>query len=419
MSGNWRSVASNPWSLVRRYDYPESAFIATLLVYGATAWLVGHTSTPTLAYFDRLSAALIEGQFDLPNPPHTADLTLFDGRWYVPFPPLPALLMIPLRLLALPINTVWFSIFVGSLTALFVDLLLRSLESRDVDPVARPAPGDAMAAQTRRWWLLAFFALGLPWYIAIDGNVWFLSHTCTLLFVAIAAWLAATDRSGLAVGAALGMAMLGRPHLLLNWFLLAGLAWSRRRRGAMMRWTLLSAIGPLAATALLLVYNYVRFHDPLEFGYRDQQVDPRLMSDLYNHGLFHWRYLERGVHAALLAFPALSERGWFPVPRETGLSLVITSPALLMIGLTVRRRDPRSTGAWLSVVTLFLLVLAYYNPGWAQFGYRFSLDFLVPLTVLLAIVARTPLQTGLRWLTLAGVLVNAWGVWWWFIGRNG
>ena len=61
-----------------------------------------------------------------------------------------------------------------------------------------------------------------------------------------------------------------------------------------------------------------------------------------------------------------------------------------------------------AVPTLF-----YQNTGWVQFGYRFSLDFLPLLFVLLAIGLRriTPL---LKAAIVLSWLVNLWGVVWWF-----
>jgi hypothetical protein len=59
----------------------------------------------------------------------------------------------------------------------------------------------------------------------------------------------------------------------------------------------------------------------------------------------------------------------------------------------------------------------YYGVGWVQFGYRYALDFMPFLWLLIAIALRrhrldiyhptTPL-----WLIVAGTLVNLWGAYW-------
>jgi hypothetical protein len=56
--------------------------------------------------------------------------------------------------------------------------------------------------------------------------------------------------------------------------------------------------------------------------------------------------------------------------------------------------------------------LLYYSTGWIQFGYRYSLDFMVPVIVLMALAAGKRVSTGMRCLILVGVLVNFAGVVW-------
>lgn len=66
-----------------------------------------------------------------------------------------------------------------------------------------------------------------------------------------------------------------------------------------------------------------------------------------------------------------------------GISLLLTTPAIL-IALWARRPRPLVVAAALSVLLLAVPLVLYYNTGWWQFGYRFSLDFMTPLFVLIA-----------------------------------
>lgn len=72
-----------------------------------------------------------------------------------------------------------------------------------------------------------------------------------------------------------------------------------------------------------------------------------------------------------------------------------------------------AAGGWLAFLLLLVPLLLYYNTGWWQFGYRFSLDFMVPVMVLLALAAGKSLSGNYRLLIIAGVLVNLYGVFWW------
>jgi hypothetical protein len=66
------------------------------------------------------------------------------------------------------------------------------------------------------------------------------------------------------------------------------------------------------------------------------------------------------------------------------MSLLITSPFLWLL-LRPRRTSPLAPGLWLTVLAVALPSLLYQNSGFVQFGYRFSLDYMVLLIMLLAV----------------------------------
>ena len=132
-----------------------------------------------------------------------------------------------------------------------------------------------------------------------------------------------------------------------------------------------------------------------------------------------------------------SMRGWFNpdcpllLPRDTGMSLLLTSPAYFLVVPALRWGYGHSrlvTGATLAVAIIALVNLTHFSQGWVQFGYRFSNDF-VPWALLLVAIglnriagrASRPVSWPLfsRLLLLvavllvaASVVVNLWGVVW-------
>src|SRR6185436_1422750 len=90
-----------------------------------------------------------------------------------------------------------------------------------------------------------------------------------------------------------------------------------------------------------------------------------------------------------------------------GLALWFTTPALLLL-LWPRDRPPLHRTLWLSVAAVALPSLLYQNSGWVQFGYRFSLDYLVLLIMLLAVGDR-PLTRIAKALIIAGIAINLFG----------
>src|SRR5690606_39789566 len=90
-----------------------------------------------------------------------------------------------------------------------------------------------------------------------------------------------------------------------------------------------------------------------------------------------------------------------------GLALWFTTPLLLYV-LWPRDKPAIHRALWITVAAVALPTLFYQNSGWVQFGYRFSLDYIVFLFALIAIGAR-PLGRVAKALIIAGVVINLFG----------
>ena len=121
-----RSIPQHTWPLA------AIVLIITGVIYWLSARLFGRTSSPNVAYFNDLADAFLRGRLYLSHPPATYDLTQYQGRWYVPFPPLPALLMLPsVAVLGVSgVNTILFGAIIGATNVAVAFLLLESLSHR-------------------------------------------------------------------------------------------------------------------------------------------------------------------------------------------------------------------------------------------------------------------------------------------------
>lgn len=389
--------------------------LVAFAAYWGTALFFDHATTPDVAYFNLLADAFLHGRLYLSEPPNTLDLTFSGGEWYVPFPPLPALLMLPWAALwgGATLNTVLFTTLFGAINVVLIFLLLTALAQQQWTHLST---GDNL-------WLTLLFALGsVHWYMATIGSVWFTAQICTVTFVTLALWLAVAGRSPWLVGATLALAIAARPTVIFTWPLLLGIATTqlvslappqqRTRWPALLRWTIQSVI-PIGLVILaLLLYNQARFGDPLDFGYLTENVADQLAPNLRRYGQFNLHYLPKNFWAMWLAGPQWDGQLNFWNPDPEGMSLLLTTPALLYLA-RARQRSWIVTGGWVAFGLLLIPLLLYYNTGWWQFGYRFSLDFMPPLMVLLAFAARLRVSWSMRTLILAGVLVNLYGVVWW------
>jgi len=387
-------------------------FCVVFILYRLTSLYVGQPNTPAKSYFDALADAWLQGRLYLHNPSSTHDLTLYRGNWYVANPPLVAVLMVPWIALwgFASMNTVVFSILFGALSASLIYLMLERLSGL----------GWTKLNTAGSLGLTALFAFGtVHWYLAIGGEMWFMSQTVTVTLVALAVSLAAAGRSAWWSGAALALAMLARPNILTAAPFLLGIAWQRSRDAAMpfgwrglLRWGISTGAPLLLAVAALLAYNWMRFGNPLDYGYLTENVADFMAADLKNYGTFHPHFIPRNLRIMFLGLPKWSDYCQSYLPSVQGLSMFLVTPALVAL-LGSFRRSLWSLGAWGAILATLLPLAMYYNTGAWQFGYKYLLDFIVPVIALLALAAGKRLSWPLRLLILASILINGYGVLWW------
>lgn len=347
-----------------------------------------------------LAGWMLEGRVSSATRPPGEDVVEHDGRYFIAFPPLPALLMLPLAALgSRAANPVLFTAAFGALNVVLVGSLLR----RGLPRLGRPVEPGLVG------WMTLAFALGTAhWYSAAAGTVWHTSQVCGLTFVLLAVF-EALGRGRLPVcGLLLGLAMAARPPLALALPFFAPLVFAAGpRRAAGPALALLSPLG-LCLLSLLL-YNEARFGAWLDFGYTRMDVGPVLRPFL-DQGLFGLTHLPRNLFYALLHFPA--PRGRFPffALDPMGNSLLFTSPFLFGAFLK-KPAGAWGAGAALAALAVLGVNLLYFSTGYAQFGYRYALDAM-PFLVLLAAAGFARATPLLKGLALWAALVNLLGMLW-------
>ena len=90
-----------------------------------------------------------------------------------------------------------------------------------------------------------------------------------------------------------------------------------------------------------------------------------------------------------------------------GLGLFFTTPALLYIFRA--RLNGMSMAALVSVAAIAIPIVTYRATGWSQFGYRFSLDALPLIAILVASGMGHRLNRLMIAVILLSCAVNLWG----------
>jgi hypothetical protein len=353
--------------MTRVRDHWIAAAIGALAV---AAYLLAGWGAPTIYdYHGRLAEALLQGRYWLTTDPPWLNelLSCGEGRWCVAYPPLPAILAIPF----LPLGTATaqnvVSQICGGASAGVLYLGLR----------AYGAPRWVALAGA----LLSAFGTTLL-FTSADGRAWYAAHAVAMLWTSLAFLIAARGGPAWVVGAAIGLAALARLPVAAAVPALALLA--ARRGGTPFPATLGRVIAGGVPFLLLYVgYNLLRWGTVSDAGYA------RLAEGdfFFDHGLFSLSYLPRHIYAIFMEPPDFVPNVWYFLrPRFVGMSLFLTTPALLFLfaGLQHVRRSAVVALTALAAGLALLPDVTHATVGFAQFGYRFSIDaqpFLIALAL--------------------------------------
>jgi hypothetical protein len=166
---------------------------------------------------------------------------------------------------------------------------------------------------------------------------------------------------------------------------------------------------PLVLGLLTLWYNYARFSNPFDFGH--SHIPGVLEEANYINGIFSLQAVPNNLYRMFLQpwklipeFPRL-------VPMNSGGSLFLYSPWLILALLWGGSRRGIKVAAWVAVSLLLVVLCLHGDPGGLQISSRYAM-ILVPWVYLLILEkhasSRFPLEGSL---VLASVIINAWAMW--------
>lgn len=235
----------------------------------------------------------------------------------------------------------------------------------------------------------------------------------------------------------------------------------------------LFAVGAAPFVLFDFAFNYQRFGNPLESGYSySEQVHQPQLAYVYNHGIFDISYIPRHIPVFFEGMPIVQTSGPYVLPSWAGQAFWATTPAFLcalFVGLRDKRviiggaalltiaaaiiisravarawgtdwstqqfpyglnlwpffgmialaifmgfklRDKLVIACWAAIIPIALTNFTFAATGWAQFGYRYALDF-YPFLFLLTMKG---MGSDLKWqhkgLILSSVAVNLWAILW-------
>lgn len=333
----------------------------------------------------------LEPTLDLP----VGDISIFNGKYYIFFGPLASILLMPaVAILGKSFPQIALGV-IGLIVSFFaIYSISKSFKFNKIDSL----------------WLSLFFTFSTVLLSTSLINI--TSYTVEaigvpLVLLSLAEYF--SKKRPLLIGFFLGFAILTRITLILAviFFFIEFLS----KRLSKKQFTLI--LIPIMFFGLIYgSYNYLRFNSFTETGYGHYIQTPYPLSKNYEYGekgLIHvpanlYSFLVKPPDPLLyfkdgftLKFPYFKADPW-------GMAIWFTSPLFLL--LFRFRKNIYYLPSLLTTIAIAIPIFTWYSIGFAQFGYRYALDFLPFLFLMLIPSLQPKLSRAVILLIVVGVIFN-------------
>jgi len=349
----------------------------------------------------KFAESILNGDFSLPEMSSYNDMIKYNGKYYLPYPPFPAFILLPLVLLfdSHNVNTVFIALLLSCLNLFLFYKIFKKIGIR--------------------WylinWLLLGFFFGTGYWFAIftSHHVYSFAHiTATSISLLVINELLGKKRWFL-VGVLIGLCFLTRQFLFLYMILAIGFLWtSSENSQVFQKWkeTLKLTIGFSTFVFLYLVYNYYRFNNPFDTGYAYILYNGVLAHRVNDFGVFSYKYVPFNFYSSVFKGFNIEFEGLQMLSIKDmdlwGTSVLASSPFVVASCCAKWKKELRIS-AWLTIILIFTGTLFYHNNGFQQINtMRFSLDFMPVLFLLIALGANRMQGWLFKSMIIYAVLLN-------------
>jgi hypothetical protein len=396
--------------LIRPTGFARNQKLLPLILF-ISAFAVYYFSNPLSgSYYDytcRIAEAMLDGKLGLTErpPDWLNEMVPFEGRYYSVFPLGAVLAMLPVATLKhFGIIELFPGAVIAALLAGAAATLLYLLSAKYGDGLKRRLTLAILPVFGS--WMWANLAFAGAWHIALGFAV--AGQLGALYFILI-------DYRPTLAGLCFALAFGNRTELILLAPIFIYLIIKYARPDAVKddvgRWLMAARFVsiPIVLGLLTLSYNYARFSSIFDFGYA--RIPGVLDEPWYQHGIF-------SVHAIPLNAQAMLFETWrrvdrFPYFTPTGFggSIFLSCPFLIYLFRRGARDAGLKTLSWIAVAILTLSLWVHGNPGGWQISYRYAMDLLPWMFLIL--LENSPKKVGLIESTslLASIAINAYSTW--------
>jgi 4-amino-4-deoxy-L-arabinose transferase-like glycosyltransferase len=345
--------------------------------------------------------SLLHGNLTLPPMNSYGDMIFYHGSYYLPYPPLPSLILAPFVVIfgVNQVNTVAIATIMACISLYLIYKILLRLQ---------------IIQEYFNWLVLAvIFGTGYWFALFTSHHVYAFAHITSFLFQLLIINEILGKRRWWLVGVYIGCSFLTRQFTIFYVvFALGYMLYLHQNQQERIKikniLTLFISIGLFVA--VYLAYNYIRFGSIFDTGYKHIIYIGVLKERVNEYGVFNIRYFLFNLYSFLIKGFNIEFQGKDYLAIKDmdlwGTSLLAASPFLIA---SLKAGWPKilKVSAWLTIILILTGQLFYHNNGFHQINTsRFSLDFL-PLLILLTALGVNHLPKWLfKGLVIYAVLLN-------------
>lgn len=350
-------------------------------------------------YFTRLSESFIQGKYWLSeNPPWLSELIPVEAeKYYVVYPPLPALIAVP---------------FVYLFGAGFPQqILAHILGALTIIVIYKTSLFISKTVSVSIWISLLAGVGSIIWFLSSVGSSWYLGQVSACLFLSLSLYESLNKKRPFLLGVFIGAAYLARINTIISlpflYFIMQG------KFKISVKDIFYISLGILPFFLFNFYYNFIRYGVIWDKSYF---LLPQILNEenawWFAKGVMHPSYILNNIKTAFWSFPIIKNHFPFITPSWAGLSIWITTPAFIY-AIFAPLKSFTVKNAWMAIAVMFLFVAMHGGTGFAQFGYRFAVDF---YPFIFFLIAKGLSEKKLKWhhitLLVISIIINAWGVIW-------
>lgn len=350
-------------------------------------------------HFSLLAQSFLNNDLYLsPNNLPDGDYVDFKGKQYLFFGPMTSILLMPFVFIwgkNFPQMTLSIASLVITFIAIF--LLTRKLKFSKADSL----------------WLANFFVFGtVLYFVGLVNTSAYIVQAVGTTFVVLSLFEYFTKKRWFIVGALVAAAGATRITLfgMIFFFLLEIF---RMRSKLDLRKSVIYFLIPIFFSIFMLgLYNFRRFNSVFDTGYT-QNVSV-LDKDYYNYklGWFSPVHIGANLYSLLIKPPEPIKKDYFefvlefPYLKADGFGMAIWFTSPLFLYLLLAKREAYTFSALFTLILIALPSLFYWGIGAVQYGYRYSLDFMPLLFLVLLSTFKKGLPNFAKVLIFGGILFN-------------